>query len=455
MPMKVPAGAMIALTAALSVAVPVVPAQAAKPRTIVTTDVETDDYNSLIRYLLYTNEIDTVGFVYSSSHFHWAGDSKGSSFKAQDGKMHTSWRWTGTHAIQDLIGEYRKAYSNLKVHDPAYPSADRLLSLVKIGNIQFEGDMANDTEGSNWIRKTLLDTVPGPLYLQAWGGTNTIARALKSIEDEYRGQSGWNKLYRRISKKAVIYSWGKQDNTYDDYIAKHWPNIQFNDISRNAWGYWLHGAASTNVLPEDKPLFEPAWTISNVLNVGPLGAKYRVWADGRTFVGDQEDTFGMVPYPGHPLREAFPFGSFISEGDTPAFLNLIANGLRSYESPGYGGWGDRLVRSTEAPTNYWQAVTDEKGPGGQAIDNYTSKRWVAFAQQDFASRLRWTITPTFSGANHAPVPHVGGPLHRKAKPGEIVVLNGSATDPDHNRTTQRWWQYVEAGSYPGPVHLKP
>ena len=47
-----------------------------KFRTVVTTDMEQDDLTSLIRYLLYTNEVDTQGIIYSSSRFHWSGDGK-------------------------------------------------------------------------------------------------------------------------------------------------------------------------------------------------------------------------------------------------------------------------------------------------------------------------------------------------------------------------------------------
>lgn len=39
----------------------------AAPRTIITTDPELDDLNSMLRLLLYSNEIDIVGLVYSSS----------------------------------------------------------------------------------------------------------------------------------------------------------------------------------------------------------------------------------------------------------------------------------------------------------------------------------------------------------------------------------------------------
>lgn len=442
--------AAIATIAALFTAA--VPVAAAKPRTIVTTDIETDDYNTMIRYLLYTNEVETVGIVYTSSRYHWAGDGKGTVAKDQNGKPQTSWRWTGTHHIQELIGEYAKSYRNLRAHDRDYPTPRHLLDLIKMGNVEFEGDMSADTEGSDWIKAKLLDGTPGPLFLQAWGGTNSIARALKSIEESSLGRPGWEALKRMISGKAVIYSWGRQDRTYDEYISKNWPEIQFNDISQNAWGYWVLGEKSTNVLPQDKRFFETAWTRANVLEKGPLGARYRVWGDGRQLEGDQDDTFGKVPYPRFPLPLSLPPGHFISEGDTPTYLNLLANGLRAYENPSFGGWGNRLVRSGPAQPNYWVAAADERDDSGHLIPNYTSKRWVRFAQQDFAARLQWMVTQRYAGANHPPVVQVAR-LDRTARPGERVSLGGRARDPDRDRLTYRWWQYLEAGSYPHRVQI--
>ncbi len=46
--------------------------------------------------------------------------------------------------------------------------------------------MNHDTEGSDFIKTSLLDDDSSPVYLQIWGGTNTVARALKSIEDQYK-----------------------------------------------------------------------------------------------------------------------------------------------------------------------------------------------------------------------------------------------------------------------------
>lgn len=116
-----------------------------KPRTIVTTDGEVDDMDSFTRFLLYTNDVDVVGLVYSSSQWHYAGDGKGTLFTSQMASTakrygeRTDLRWAGTEWMQALIGKYAAVHSNLLKHDRAYPSPAYLRSLVKVGNIEFEG----------------------------------------------------------------------------------------------------------------------------------------------------------------------------------------------------------------------------------------------------------------------------------------------------------------------------
>ena len=74
--------------------------------------------------------------------------------------------------------------------------------------MDFEGEMDHDTEGSDLIKGHLLDDDPRPLFLQGWGGLNTIARALKSIEEASANTAGWNDLKAYISEKAVILASG-------------------------------------------------------------------------------------------------------------------------------------------------------------------------------------------------------------------------------------------------------
>jgi len=170
-----------------------------------------DDNNSLIRFLLYSDQFKVEGLIYASSQFHWKGDGKGTKFMVPGREYSrfglnlcpcTSYRWKpGERFIHEAVEAYQKAYPNLKVHDPAYPSPDYLFSKIRYGNINFEGDFSENTPGSDLIKSAILDQVPGPLYITAWGGESTIARALKSIEDENKNKPNWKQLKAAISKK--------------------------------------------------------------------------------------------------------------------------------------------------------------------------------------------------------------------------------------------------------------
>ena len=106
----------------------------AGPRTIVTTDPELDDLNSMLRLLLYANEIDIVGLVYSSSRFHHAGDPAA-------GVAPHRWPAPGSvFHIDEAVNAYGEAYPHLVVHDPRYPSPERLRSLIAWGNVTGAGD---------------------------------------------------------------------------------------------------------------------------------------------------------------------------------------------------------------------------------------------------------------------------------------------------------------------------
>ncbi len=168
------------------------PENNAKPRTIVTTDGEIDDVDSYIRMLLYANEFTIEGLVYSSSMWHYKGDGKGTPFISEmemTKKMYgekTDLRWPGTDWMNDLLDAYEKVYPKLSTHADGFPTAAHLKSLVKVGNIDFEGEMEKDTEGSDYIKNKLLDNTTQPIYLQVWGGTNSIARAVGAVAGRLR-----------------------------------------------------------------------------------------------------------------------------------------------------------------------------------------------------------------------------------------------------------------------------
>src|SRR5688572_20397074 len=69
-----------------------------KPRTIVTTDPELDDLNSLIRLLLYSNEVQIEGLIYASGQHHYAGNP-------QTGTAAHRWKAGQSH-IEDALDAY-------------------------------------------------------------------------------------------------------------------------------------------------------------------------------------------------------------------------------------------------------------------------------------------------------------------------------------------------------------
>ncbi|HEX6927250.1 MAG TPA: DUF1593 domain-containing protein [Longimicrobiaceae bacterium] len=453
------AAAMVAVLAGCDALAPTgddAPEARVRPRVVVTTDPELDDYNSLIRFLLYAPDFRIEGLIYASSQFHWKGDGKGTKWYVP-GREYTrfgldlcpceSWRWPEEERfIHDAVEAYAEVYDNLRVHHLGYPDPQELRSKIRIGNVEFDGDISRDSPGSNLIRSLLLDEGEGPIHLLAWGGQSTIARALKSIQEEFEGTADWPALHQKISRKAVIHAFGDQDDTYATYIGPNWPEIEFREVSTQTWGY----SARSAVLREDQVYLSAEWTRDNVSRQGPLGALYRVWGDGKQMVpGDRFDYFGLAgDRTGEELRAMgyivwMPVqepGSWISEGDSPTFLNLLDNGLRADEDSAFGGWGGRAG-----------VDIGPEGPSSQ----YPSARFFAVAQRDFAARLRWSVTERYEDANHPPEIRVRGGLDRRARPGEVLRIEGAASDPDGDRVSLRWWQYSDAGTYDGTVPLGP
>jgi hypothetical protein len=134
-----------------------VPPPGTRPRIISTTDGEIDDRCSMVRFLLYANEWDIEGIIYSSSKFHWVGHN-----------------WDGTQWIQEDIAKYATVFDTLKTHAPGFPTPQQLLERVFVGNIQDVGEMDADTPGSDRIVDVLLDMKPGPVYLQTYKRTGII-----------------------------------------------------------------------------------------------------------------------------------------------------------------------------------------------------------------------------------------------------------------------------------------
>jgi Protein of unknown function (DUF1593) len=435
-------------------------------RTIVTSDAEIDDVASFHRLLLHTNELaDSLeAIVYSSSTFHWAGDPDADPPIPPQA-------WAGTQVFQDIIngtgekwgagGGYAAVADNLRLHDRRYPSVQHLNSLIKIGNISYRGEMQKDTEGSEFIKQALLDDDPRPVFLQVWGGTNTVAAALRSIEDEYKGTRRWRSVYKRVASKARIYIILDQDETYKDYIDPHWPDV---DVVMNRDQFWTvayfryrySGIRGLPRVPDEieNAYFKPPFI--QKLRFGPLLSSYPVSADAVAA--------GAADYPDTE--------EFLSEGDSPSYFELLDNGLRSWEDPTYGGWGGRFAHVTRSRWADWPTyLTDrnwpyserrydldptrvrDTSPYEESFDvAFSQARFIPALQNELAARAEWQ-TKSYDEANHPPEVDVAGKLDISVRPGERVELRGRTSDPDGDKLVTRWWHYREAGSYPDVVDI--
>jgi hypothetical protein len=457
------------------------PSAASRPRVVVTTDPELDDANSLIRYLLYSTDFKTEGLIYASSQFHWKGDGTGRKVSVPNREYSrwglnlcpcASWRWApDEHYIDIAVATYAKVYPNLRLHDPRYPAPADLQSKIRWGNVEFDGDISKDSPGSDLIKALLLDDEPGSVYLLAWGGQSTIARALKSIQDQYSGTPQWRSIYEKISRKAVLSPSGDQDDTYATYIRPNWPDIR--TLPAGVGGVALGYEAQASASAADSLYYSAAWTQANISSRGALGALYRVWGDGKQMVpGDIFDYFGLPGFTADQLKAKGyivwtpprPKGEFLGEGDTFTYLNLIDNGLQGYEDATPGGWaghgtGAAPAATGQSPlprvtiTSYDDLLKLQELAAARPRPSSPDPNFTPAAENGLAARLLWSVTPRYAGANHEPSVALRGPARIAAHPGETIRLEGVTSDPDGNAVTVRWWQWKDVGTYPGRVTL--
>lgn len=82
-------------------------------------------------------------------------------------------------------------------------------------------------------------------------------------------------------------------------------------------------------------------------------------------------------------------------------------------------------------------------------------RWRTDFQNDFAARMDWCTKP-YGSANHPPKPVLAHADKLTVKSGELFHLNAAGTiDPDGDSMSYLWFQYLEAGTYPGQVSFRP
>ena len=444
-----------------------------KIRTIITQDAEVDDQNSLRHFLLYCNEVELQGIVQTSSMYHWEGvpgaDAKYNTeqndhpFRRSYDEQH---RWPGTDWMFQVIDDYEKDYPNLALHAEGYPTPDYLRSITKVGNVGYKGEVEKPTEGSELIRKAILDDDERTLYLQAWGGCNTIVRALMDIEAEYENTSAWPSMKEKITEKVVITACGEQDETYRNYLAEKWPRIQFvKTLQMGSYAYFWLGMPEG----ESKDTLRADFMKREILNgKSALANGYCTWLDGNDYEGEPPMCqFGSNPEivklwfgyrMGLPAGEPF---DFLSEGDSPTFFPLFGWGFRTLEDFSYGGIGGRYhlvpgeVNSKGEPLNIWDVAKDTYvDRNGEAVVTESMWPYVADIQRDFAARVEWASADTFEKGEHAPTLQVKGGTDLTAGAGEKVELHALAASRDENAVQISFRIYEEVSAdWAGGVSL--
>ncbi len=406
-----------------------------RQRLVVLTDIENepDDAQSIVRLLLYSNEIDIRGLVATTS-------------------THMRFQ-VAPQTILNSIEAYAKVRGNLMLHAEGYPDAEALKAVTCAGLPLYGMNgvgKGKDSDGSELIIRELKREDDRPLWVTAWGGTNVLAQALWKLQ-----QTVSQKELLRLVSKLRVYTISDQDDS-GSWIRKNFPSV-FYIVSPGAYAHATWIGMNCNAPLADNEVVSADWLTRNIQqNHGPLGLCY------------PDVAYGM-------------------EGDTPSFLGLIRNGLNNMEHPDWGSWGGRyelylpdynfygdMKEYTGIPieqetrpiwTNADDSIVVLKDGKKQSTKGFheTIYRWRTDYQNDFAARMDWSIKP-YAEANHNPIAKVSlltgiAPYGKDnatpqpikgftVKSGSVFTLDAAGSyDPDGDAISYDWIVYPEAGTY--------
>lgn len=391
------------------------------PRVAIISDIgnEPDDQMSLVRLLLYSNDLDIEALVASTS----------------------VWQKTETHpeTMHQLIAAYGSVRNNLLLHARRWPTQAALDHIVFAGQPSYgmaATGLGKSSAGSNALLAAMEKDDHRPLWICLWGGANTVAQALIDLRAKHSPDdaakvianlrvsaiSDQDDAGHWIRKEFPTLLWVGMPSSQDgqDYYYATWTGISGDIYYRNCQG------ADTGVVTNE-------WLDRNIRSKGPLGKVY-------------------------------PKFMFIMEGDTPSYLGLLNNGLNSFMRPDWGGWGGRYIyRQPHGETHaiwsqggdLFSRMTSQDTVTGidkeaHVSDQATIWRWRTAFQNDFAARMDWTIKD-FKHANHNPLITLNGStgtgiVELEGKEGDEILLDATGTrDPDGQTMQFNWWLYPEAG----------
>ncbi|MBD3344138.1 MAG: DUF1593 domain-containing protein [Chitinivibrionales bacterium] len=363
-----------------------------RPRILVETDLggDADDQASLVRFLLYTNEIDLEGIILSRSNSQFQSDG------AADNPSGATMTMEMAH---DYIGAYGDVLANLRVHDPSYPSVNDLKALTVSGHDN------NGSAGKDLIVNVLKQSDSSPLWYTNWGANDgsvsSLKKALDAIQNGDEPELSYNDAMAGLYY-VEVYKQNHIGNTHRSncafYMDTFWPDMD--------GGRWYH--RFNDIVGIE------SWLHSNA---------------GNTLCDNYYTTD--------------------KEGDTPTFLHLFANGINVPGKPFWGSWAGRYGWNSDY--DMWWCDQRDAWDGTTNRDN-TMRRFEAAIENDFKARAKWCDHSSYDSGNHHPVPAVNDetglePLFLPVTGGGVVELDASAsTDPDGDDLSYRWIHYPEISS---------
>ena len=258
---------------------------AVKPRILISTDIggtDPDDNQSMIHFLMYSNQFNTEGLISSPSYGHGS---------KQD--------------ILDMIALYENDLPKLQKHAQGFPLPDALRAISKQGRkgaAPFAG-YTTATEGSDWIAKCARKTSSDPLWVLVWGGLDDLAQALHDAPD--------------IRKKIKVYWIGGPNkkwsaNSYA-YIVKNFPDLWFIEVNSSYYGFF-----SNNGMPDSVKTTN--YYDRNIQGAGSMGKDFIRYYAGNVKMGDTPSLLYMMDGdPNNPMRESWG-GSFEKFNRSPRIV---------------------------------------------------------------------------------------------------------------------------------------
>lgn len=297
-----------------------------------------DDIQSMVRFLLYTNDLEVEALVASSGTY------------ANIAKKEN---------ILDILDLYDKVDENLRKHDPKFPTANNLKSVTYQGSSGNWGKPyeeiigeSKDSEGSEAIIRIVDEDDLRPVWIGVWGGPQEVAQAIWKV----RQTRTLEELDKFISK-IRIFMIGLGNKTGQDgsgqWLLDNFPNL-FIIVSQKTYG---------GMFAQKSPFGNLEWLNKNIReNHGPLGAIY------------PRSGFNPEP-PG------------MQEGDTPTFLHLMSaiNGKNNPDKPNQESWGGQYKQPDPTKRHWYD------GPGAKSVS-----KWLEEIQEDFAKRADWMLPDTLT-----------------------------------------------------------